>query len=71
MILHPLFFAFSRRPGASSAPLESNRDFPISIPKHVLRKVYAMPDVGCVVDRFVLSSGKVAKNMRWSDIYPK
>mmetsp|Transcript_62132 Transcript_62132/g.183641 ORF Transcript_62132/g.183641 Transcript_62132/m.183641 type:complete len:268 (-) Transcript_62132:577-1380(-) len=42
-ILHPFSSAFFRRPGASSAPFLSKRDLPISIPKHVLRKVYAMP----------------------------
>mmetsp|Transcript_1672 Transcript_1672/g.4222 ORF Transcript_1672/g.4222 Transcript_1672/m.4222 type:complete len:250 (-) Transcript_1672:421-1170(-) len=43
IILHPFFSAFSNNPGASSAPFLSKSDFPISIPKHVFKKVYAMP----------------------------
>mmetsp|Transcript_26871 Transcript_26871/g.60346 ORF Transcript_26871/g.60346 Transcript_26871/m.60346 type:complete len:215 (-) Transcript_26871:655-1299(-) len=41
--LQPFALAFSISPGASSEPFLSNRLFPISMPKHVFRNVYAMP----------------------------
>mmetsp|Transcript_25939 Transcript_25939/g.70135 ORF Transcript_25939/g.70135 Transcript_25939/m.70135 type:complete len:305 (+) Transcript_25939:291-1205(+) len=55
VISQPLALAFSTRPGASSAPFLSKRDFPISMPSMTFLKVKAMPPMAMMPSALSMS----------------